>query len=601
MNQMVNDFVLNIGTVNGSGSQSANTIILKSLFRMGIPVGGKNVFPSNIQGLPTWFWVRASSKGYTGRRKDADIVVAMNPQTLVEDHKVVKSGGVFIYNTDLKVENLKLRDDVTNYGVPFKTLVDQATTVAKIKKLLTNIVYVGVLAELLEIDDEVLQATLVDQFDGKESVVEPNRKAMGLGRQYVQENFKKSEFPIKVQKMDKTSQKMMIDGNTAGALGLVFGGASFAAWYPITPSSSLVENFMKYSAQLRKTEDGKNKFAVVQAEDEISSICMVLGAGWAGARSFTATSGPGLSLMQEAAGFAYYAEIPSVIWDVQRVGPSTGMPTRTAQGDIMLALHSSHGDTKHPVLLPGSPKECFEFGQAALDLADRLQTLVHVLSDLDIGMNLWMEDDFQYPDKPMDRGKILTEDQINQLNAQGKHYYRYMEVDGDGIPYRTLPGTRHAQAPYLTRGSGHGPKAQYTEKSDEYQDVVDRLVRKWETARTLVPKPEIIGQGKKIGVISYGSASAVMKESIDLLSAQKIEIDVLRIRSIPFNDDVKNFIHNHDRVYVFDLNRDGQMYDLIRLDYPDQWQKLKSIRHYDGTPVTAESIVEPVLRTEKGL
>lgn len=592
---------MNIGTVNGSGSQSANTILLKSLFRMGIPVGGKNVFPSNIQGLPTWFWVRASSKGYTGRRKDADIVIAMNPQTLIEDHKIVKAGGVFIYNSDLKIENLNLRSDVQSYGVPFKSLVDQATQQIKIKKLLTNIIYVGVVAELLGIEEESLQSALADQFDGKESVIESNRKAMEIGRQYARENFKISEFPIKVQKMNKTSQKMMIDGNTAAALGLLFGGASFAAWYPITPSSSLVENFMKYASQMRKTEDGKNKYAVVQAEDELSSICMVLGAGWAGARSFTATSGPGLSLMQEAAGYAYYAEIPSVIWDVQRVGPSTGMPTRTAQGDILLALHSSHGDTKHPVLLPGSPKECFEFGHIALDLADRLQTLIHVLSDLDIGMNLWMEDDFQYPDKPMDRGKILSEDQIQVINAQGKHYYRYTDTDGDGIPYRSLPGTRHPQASYLTRGSGHGAKAQYTEKSEEYREVVDRLLKKWETARSLVPKPEILGQGRKIGIICYGSASAVMQETMDMLSAQGVQVDFLRVRALPLSVEIKSFIQAHDRVYVLDLNRDGQVYDLIRLEYADQWQKLKSIRHYEGTPVTAESIIEPVLQFERGM
>jgi len=591
----VNDFVINVATINGSGSQSANTILLKTLFRMGIPVGGKNVFPSNIQGLPTWFWVRASKDGYTGRRKEADIVVAMNPQTILEDNKILKSGGVFLYNRDMKFDVGLLRKDILTIGIPFKQIVDQATTQVKIKKLLANIVYVGVLAELLGLEDEALSSAMQDQFGGKESVIEVNKKAMDLGREYAKSNLNTNEFPIKAKKMNATNGKMMIDGNTASALGLIYGGATFCGWYPITPSSSLVENFMKYSEKLRKAPDGKNKYAVVQAEDELSSICMVLGAGWAGARSFTATSGPGVSLMQEASGFAYYAEIPSVIWDVQRVGPSTGMPTRTAQGDLFSAVFSSHGDTKHPCLIPGSVSECFEFGQTCFDLAERLQTLVFVLTDLDMGMNLWMEDEFPYPKKPYDRGKILTEKELSTMQS----YFRYQDPDGDGIPYRALPGTKHPAAPYVTRGSGHGSKGEYTEKAEVYLDIVDRLTKKWETAKTLVPKPVLDSVGSKVGIIAYGSANAPMQEGRDLLSQNGIKTDYLRVRALPFTNEIKEFIQTHDRVYVIDLNRDAQMMSLLLMEWPELHSKMKSIKHYEGTPMTADTIAENVLKFEK--
>lgn len=594
MKKQVNDFVINIATVNGSGSQSANSILLKTLFRMGIPVGGKNVFPSNIAGLPTWFWIRANLHGFVGRRKEADIVVAMNPQTVIEDTKTLKVGGIFIYNSDMPVKLDGQRTDITYIPVPFKKLVDQATDQMKIKKMLINIVYVGVLAELLKLDQDSLSSALKSQLGSKQSVLESNLKAMQLGIQFAQESLKDIIFPYCSEKMNANQNKIIMDGNTAGALGLVYGGAQFAAWYPITPSSSIMEGFIKYANQLRKDENGKNTFGVVQAEDELASICMVLGAGWAGARAITATSGPGISLMAEAAGYAYYTEIPSVIWDVQRVGPSTGMPTRTAQGDITSALYLSHGDTKHPLLIPGNIGECFEFGQTCFDLAERLQTLVFVLTDLDLGMNLWMDDEFKFPTKPMDRGKVLTEKELATMTQ----FHRYADPDNDGIPYRTLPGTQHELAAYFNRGSGHNSKAGYTEKADEYQEIMDRLSKKWETAKTLVPRPIIDSKNSKIGIIAYGTSDAPMAEARHILSNKNIQTDYLRLRAIPFTDSVVKFIEQHERVYVIDQNRDAQMFGLLQHEYPHLHTKLQSITHYDGTPITAEHIFEPIQMKE---
>jgi len=592
---MLNDFVINVATINGSGSQSANTIILKTLFRMGIPVGGKNVFPSNIQGLPTWFWVRASKDGYTGRRELADIMIAMNPATVVADSKLVKAGGVFLYNSDMKFDLALIKSDLLQIGIPVKQLVDQSTTQVKIKKLLANIVYVGVLAELLGLDNDALMSTLRDQFGGKESVIEVNLKAMLMGQEFARNQLDKSKFPFRAEKMDKTKGKIMIDGNTAAALGLIQGGASFAAWYPITPSSSLVESFSKYVGKLRPSDDGKNKYAVVQAEDELASICMVLGAGWAGARAFTATSGPGVSLMQEAVGYAYYAEIPSVIWDVQRVGPSTGMPTRTAQADLISTVFASHGDTKHPVLFPGSPAECFEFGQTCFDVAERLQSVVFVLSDLDIGMNLWMEDEFKYTTKPYDRGKIISEDELKKAT----NYFRYQDVDGDGIPFRTLPGVKHPAAPYVVRGSGHGSKAQYTERGDEYLEIVDRLSVKWQTAKTLMPSPIIDQKSAKISIIAYGSAESVMQEARDLLNKKGISTNYLRVRAVPFASSVEDFIEKSEKVYLIDLNKDAQMLSLMQMEMPKLASKIISLRHYDGTPITADVIAQFISQKER--
>lgn len=592
---IINDFVVNIATVNGSGSKSANTILLKTLFRMGIPVSGKNVFPANIAGLPSWFWIRASTEGYTGHKKIPDIIVGMNPQTLITDQKLLKTGGVFLYNSDLRVVGFEPRKDTLTIGIPFKQLVDQATTLPKIKKLLANIIYVGALAELLKLDSESLDITLKDQFSEKISVYDVNKKAMDLGREYIKANLAQVQFPFRAQKANSTSDKMLLDGNTASALGLIYGGATFAAWYPITPATSLVENFVKYSEKVRKTLEGKNKFSVIQAEDELSSISMVLGAGWAGARAFTATSGPGLSLMQEAVGLAYYAEIPSVIWNVQRVGPSTGMPTRTAQGDLLAAVYASHGDTKHPVLFPGNVAELFEFGQTCFDLAERLQQLIFVLSDLDLGMNLWITEKFKFPEKPFDRGKVLTAEQLSKISD----YDRYADPDGDGISYRSLPGTQHPKSAYLTRGAGHSTKAQYTERSDEYLAVVDRLAKKWDLAKTLVPKPIIENNGLRIGIIAYGSTDAVIKEGRDILNSQGIQTDYLRIRAVPFTEEVSEFIKSHDLNYVVDLNRDAQMLHLLRTEIVNDGFKFFSILHYDGTPITAEAISEPILANER--
>jgi len=587
----INDFVINVATVNGSGSQSANTILLKTLFRMGIPVGGKNVFPSNIQGLPTWFWIRASAKGYTGRRELADIVVGMNGQTVLADSQIVKKGGVFFYNSDLKFDPQTLRKDILTIPIPVKQIVDQSTTQVKIKKLVANMVYVGVLAELLKLEETALNAALRDQFGGKAAVIEVNQTALEKGREYAKANLQETVFPFRAETIPgRTEGHILIDGNSAAALGLIFGGASFAAWYPITPSSSLVENFAKYASQLRRDPDGKQRYAVVQAEDELASICMVLGAGWQGARAFTATSGPGVSLMQEAIGYAYYTEIPSVIWDVQRVGPSTGMPTRTAQGDLLLAVFASHGDTKHPVLLPGTATECFEFGQTSFDLAERLQTPVLVLSDLDLGMNLWMEKVFTYPTKDLDRGKVLTAEQLDHIQG----YQRYGDPDQDAIPYRTLPGNKHMKASHVVRGSGHTVTAAYTENGPEYLEVVDRLARKWETARGLVPAPVESGHGAKIGLLAYGSVDGPMQEARDLLLEQGVKTDYCRLRALPFHKNLREFLERHETIFVCDLNRDAQLLSLLRMEMPEYWRKLISIRHYDGTPMTADGLAAKV-------
>lgn len=605
----INNFVITVATVNGSGSQSANNILLKSLFRMGIPVGGKNVFPSNIAGLPTWFWIRADDNGFVARREHADIFVAMNPATLRDDIKTVKKGGYFIYNSDLglKPEVTADLEGVHLIPISFKPLVDKSTDSIKIKKLVINMVYVGVLAQLLGIDVLTLNTTIADQFDGKESVIEVNRKASEIGFTYAQENIQ-IPFGFKTKSSDRNANKIMMDGNTAGALGWLFGGCTFTAWYPITPSSSVVENYIKFANTYRKDEAGKNKFAIVQAEDELSAICMVIGAGWSGARSVTATSGPGLSLMAEAAGFAYFTEIPAVIWNVQRVGPSTGMPTRTAQSDLLSSVFLSHGDTRHPCLIPGTIKECFEFGQSAFDIAERCQQLVIVLSDLDLGMNLWMEDRWDYPEKPYDRGKVLSAADLEKVAS----YERYADVDGDGIPYRTIPGTPHDKAAYFTRGSGHNRKALYTEKSEDYQYIVDRLAQKWQTAKIYVPAPVFsatqnlnsreLTTGEttqmvcknKLGIIAYGSSDLSVKEAMFLMGHSNLNFDYCRIRAVPFQDSILDFIKTHDRVFVVDQNRDGQMFELLKMEMPSVATHLTSVKHYDGTPITADTIMKTI-------
>lgn len=593
---IVNDCVIEIATVNGSGSQSANNILLKALFRMGIPVGGKNLFPSNIAGLPTWFTIRINKDGYTARREDVDIVVAMNPQTVLDDMKKVKPGGVFLYNTELKVDPTSLRPDIRNIGVNFRELVDKATDAIKLKKLLANMIYVGILGELLRIEWDVLVSTIQDQFKDKTKVLESNFKALEVGRQYALDALQ-GHFPFAVSQMNENKNKVLIEGNAAAAIGMIFGGCTFVSWYPITPSSSLAENFISLAEKYRKDSNGKNTFAVVQAEDELAAITMVLGASWTGARAMTCTSGPGISLMGEAAGLFYYAEVPGVIWDIQRVGPSTGMPTRTAQGDLMSAYTLSHGDTRHIVLLPGTIEECFEFGMTAFDVADRMQTLVFVLSDLDLGMNYWIADEFRYPEKPFDRGKVLDAEALAKLPK----FSRYEDVDGDGIGWRTLPGTHNDKAAFLTRGSGHNKHAQYTESSPQYKEVIDRLNKKWDTARTVVPAP-VVDQvpGAKVGIIAYGSTNMPMREARDNLNQNGIANSYLRVRALPFSEEVESFIAAHDRIYVIEQNRDGQMLDILRMEYFAHSQKMKSVRHYDGLPITAPHIAGPIFAMEGG-
>lgn len=592
-----NDFVITVATINGSGSQSANTILLKTLFRMGVPVSGKNVFPSNIAGLPTWFWIRASAKGYSARRARPNIVVALNPQTIQEDFQSVLPGGYFLYHSDIKLGDSLERNDVVKISLPIKALVDASTDQVKIKKLLANIVYVGVLAELLGLNSEDLISTLQDQFAGKASVLDSNLKAMQAGQQFAKEQLSGLQFNFKAEKIiEGNTGKIILDGNTAAGLGLIYGGATFAAWYPITPSSSLVESFIKYLPQVRTTLPTP-AYSVVQAEDELSAVCMAIGAGWQGARAFTSTSGPGISLMQEAVGFAYYTEIPVVIWDVQRVGPSTGMPTRTAQGDLLSAVFASHGDTKHPVLLPGSGEECFTFGQKALDLSETLQSPVFVLTDLDLGMNLWTSNEFTFPQESFKRGKVVSAEQIEAMPI----FERYGNPDGDGVAYRALPGTRHPKAPYLTRGSGHNKTGAYTEKADEYQFIVDRLAQKWDLAKSLLPAALTVGSSSLVGILYYGSSEPAVLEARDQWLTQGLNLQGLRVRGIPFGVEVEDFLKQCQRVYVLDLNRDGQMWTLLKLEWPAFAQKLISIRHYDGTPITAESVYEPILNQEREL
>ncbi len=598
MSKTINDLCIEVATVNGSGSQSSNNILMRSIFRMGIPVEGKNLFPSNIAGLPTWFTIRVSKDGYTSRREKSDIFVAMNAKTVIEDIGKVSPNGVFIYNSDLKFDTDQLNPEVTNIPVSFKTLVKEVTDSVKLRKLLTNMVYVGVLAELLNIDSSTLQDAIKTQFRGKEKVFEVNQKAIEVGRAYAQNeisNELKEKVQFALEPMDKTKDKILIEGNAAGALGMTFGGCHFVSWYPITPSSSLAEGFISFASKYRKDSNGKNTYAVVQAEDELGAISMVIGAGWAGARAMTTTSGPGISLMSEAAGLMYFAEIPGVIWDVQRAGPSTGLPTRTLQGDILSAAFLSHGDTRHILLLPGNVQECFEFGQTAFDVAERQQTLVFVLTDLDLGMNTWMTDPFDYPKGEIDRGKVFTEEQLKSMES----FNRYEDVDGDGIPYRTHPGTESDLAAYFTRGSGHDHTGAYSENPEVFAGLLDRLKKKFYSAKKIVPKPIIDyssskDQPQKIGLIAYGSTDTAMTEARDQLKAQNIESDYLRLRAWPFTDEVKEFIDQHDHIFVIEQNQDGQMCRLLQMDFPEVTSKLSSVLSYDGLPIRSKFISENI-------
>jgi 2-oxoglutarate ferredoxin oxidoreductase subunit alpha len=586
--RIANDFSINVATVNGSGSQSANSVLLKSIFGMGVPVSGKNLFPSNIAGLPTWFIIRASKDGYVARRREAEILVALNPETARQDVLELPPGGAAIYeqNMDLK----QYRDDVFCYPVPFDKLTASICPEAKLRKLVRNMVYVGVVSQLLEIDLSVVESGLRKQFARKQKVFDLNFGAVKAGFDYAAENLPKQD-PFVVERMDQTAGKIIVDGNAACGMGAVFAGVTVVAWYPITPSTSVIEATADLLKKFRVTPEGKATFAVIQAEDELAAIGMVLGAGWAGARSMTATSGPGLSLMTEFCGLGYYAEIPGVIVDIQRTGPSTGMPTRTQQSDLLSVAFLSHGDTKHVILLPGSVKECFELTYAAFDLAERLQTPVFVLSDLDLGMNNWMSEPFVYPEKPLDRGKILTAEDLNRLGG----FARYRDVDGDAIGWRTLPGTNHPKAAYFTRGSGHNDAAGYTEKPDEYQEVMERLARKFETARTLVPAPVVVKNGtSKIGFLAFGSTDFALRESMDQIKKEHgRDVDYLRIRAYPFAKEIHDFVASHERIYVVEQNRDAQLASLLKLDLPaGQVVKLRSILHYNGLPIDARTITD---------
>ena len=591
---VVNDFSIQVATVNGSGSQSANSVLLRSIFAMGVPVSGKNLFPSNIAGLPTWYTIRASKYGYVARKKEIDILIAMNAETAREDILSLRPGSVAIYEDSANLK--QYRDDVTCYPVPFDKITAAVCPEAKLRKLVKNMVYVGVAAQLLSMDMKAVEASLRKQFAKKQKAADLNWAAVEAGFNYAAQNFTKND-PFQLERMHATEGKIIIDGNAACALGAMFAGVTVVTWYPITPSSSVVEQLIDFLKKYRVEPDGKASFAVVQAEDELAAVGMVLGAGWAGARSMTATSGPGISLMAEFAGLGYFSELPGVIFDIQRVGPSTGLPTRTAQADLLSIAVLSHGDTKHVMLLPGSVMECFEFGGAAFDLAEQLQTPVFVLSDLDLGMNNWMSDPFTYPEKPLNRGKVLSADDLKRLGE----FARYKDVDGDAIPYRTLPGTDHPKAAYFTRGSGHNEKALYSERPEDYQNLMERLARKFDTARNLVPAPQIVQTGKsKVGIIAFGTSDYAVLESRDQMKKEYgLEADYLRIRAYPFNKDVHEFVASHDRVYVVEQNRDAQMLSLLKLDLPaDQTPRLRSVRHFNGLPIDARSVTDEIVLQE---
>ncbi|HVT12198.1 MAG TPA: 2-oxoacid:acceptor oxidoreductase subunit alpha [Fimbriimonadaceae bacterium] len=591
MTSQVNDFAFKIATANGTGSASANSLIMQTIFRMGIPVTGKNLFPSNIQGLPTWYEIRVSKDGYTARTPVFDLVVAMNAATYEKDVHEVRSGGWLLYDSTWPLDERLLRDDVTYIGVPFAELCAGAFKGVRERILMKNIAYSGALAALLGMDTEVIRALTKEKFSKKPALLDSNDRAIDLGFKYVKDNFD-CPLPIRLERMDETKDCILIDGNTSSALGCLYAGATVAAWYPITPSTSLMDAFKSFCQRYRHdAETGKNRYVILQAEDELAAIGMVIGASWAGARSFTSTAGPGISLMSEFIGLAYYAEVPAVLFDVQRTGPSTGMPTRTQQCDLMLCAYASHGDTKHICLYPSDPREAFEFAPKAFDLAERFQTPVMVLTDLDIGMNDWMIPKLSWDDgyRP-DRGKVLTAEELEA----GRSFFRYMDVDGDGIPYRTLPGV-HPRGAYFTRGSGHNARGGYTEDADEYQEVMDRIARKTESARKAVPAPIVQRRpGAKAGLITVGGCHAACVEAGDMLAKEGIPLDYMRVRGFPFGDEVKEFIESHEKLYVVEQNRDAQLRSLLMLDVAAPGTKLESILYYAGFPMSAHHVVAGV-------
>ncbi len=588
-----NEFSIQVATVNGSGSQTANLILIRSLFQMGIPVSGKNLFPSNIAGLPTWYTIRANKHGYIARKKEIDFLVAMNPETAREDVLTLDPGGVVVYDEPLNLSGL--RSDLTFYPVPFDKLVAAVCPDAKLRRLVRNMIYDGVVAYLLEIELGEMEKALSRQLGKKQKALALNLGALKAGFDYAQEHFQ-TKAPFRVERMNATAGKILIEGNAAAAIGCLMAGVTVVAWYPITPSSSLCESLIDLLRKYRMDKaTGQATFAVVQAEDEIAALGMVIGASWAGARAMTSTSGPGISLMGEFTGLGYYAEIPALIFDIQRVGPSTGLPTRTAQGDILTTAVLSHGDTRHPLLLPSSVHECYQMAIEGFDLAERLQTPVFVMSDLDLGMNMWMSEPFEYPAEGFDRGKVLDAAALKQLGEWG----RYKDVDGDGIPWRTLPGTD--MPAYFARGSGHNEKGQYSERSDDYERNLDRLSKKFKTAATLVPAPEIDRpKDATVGLIAYGTSHWAIVETRDQLRQEAgLETSYLRLKAYPFTPALAEFIDRHDRVYVVEQNRDAQMAALMRMDLdPARTAKIRSVLHYNGLPIDARSVTDAVLAQE---
>ena len=586
-----NDFVIRFANVNGSGSASANGMFAKALFRMGIPVATRNIFPSNIQGLPTWFEVRVSEKGYLGRREGVDIKVAMNAETLVEDVASISPGGYLLYDNSKPLAKALKRDDIHEIAIPIASMMLPEFTDPKQRSLFKNIAYLGALAGLLNIEFDVITGMVSTQYKGKDALIQPNIRSLELGRDYAL-NYLDAPLPLQVRRSDAVGDRIMIDGNDAAGLGSVYGGATVCAWYPITPSTSVAESFENHSNVLRIDKDtGQKKFAFLQVEDELAAIGVVIGAAWNGARSFTATSGPGISLMSEFLGLAYFAEIPAVIWDIQRSGPSTGMPTRTQQGDLIGAAYASHGDTKHPLLFPSTPKECFDFAAEALDLADRLQTPIMVLSDLELGMNDNLSEPFEWDDsRRYDRGKVLSAKDLDEVGVFG----RYLDVDGDGIGYRTYPGTHPEKGAFFTRGTSRDEFAVYTESGEVYQRNMERLQKKWQTARTMVPAAQIADKGQAVGVLYYGTTALPMPEALDNLAESGIHMDTCRVRAFPFGEEVEQFIASHDLVFVAEQNRDGQMRSLLINELQTNPAKLISVLYYAGLSISADTITEQI-------
>jgi len=593
--EAVNNFVVKFANVNGSGSASANALFAKSILRMGVPVSPRNIFPSNIQGLPTWYEVRVSEQGWLGRRGGVDLLVAMNPQTWDQDVAELAPGGYLFYDSTKPIPASRFRDDINVIGMPLTQLCNRTYTDARQRQLFKNIIYVGALGALLDIDNDVMQGLVAEQYRGKEALLQSNIQAMQMGREYALAEFN-CPLGLKIRSADAVGDRIFVEGNNAAALGAVYGGATVAAWYPITPSSSLAEAFERHCRKLRHDPDtGKARYAVVQAEDELSSIGMVIGAAWNGARAFTATSGPGISLMQEFLGFAYFAEIPSVIFDVQRGGPSTGMPTRTQQSDLISCAYASHGDTKHVLLFPEDPTEAFEMGAAAFDLADRLQTPVFVMLDLDIGMNERLCRPFQWDDgNHFDRGKVMTREMLER----GESFARYLDVDRDGIPYRTYPGTHPTAGAYFTRGTTKDSSAKYSEAGPDYVENMQRLLRKLETAKELVPAPvERTGANQaKIGILYFGSTASAMDEAFSILESAGIVANGLRVRAFPFSDRIPEFIAAHDHVFIVEQNRDGQLRSMLINECGLSPERLIAVLHYDGTPITARFITSEITR-----